>query len=232
MAWPARRSVEEGPACLGWLRRPPKRTGRISHRVVPRQVGPDGSGAAALRGGATRRRGSSRHLFGDVATLVTLARSDAEARDAGRPWHSVLRCKCRSPNTKRRSSHGNRRSLHPQAPPGPSGARLPFRPRAPLSWQHLYQIPTPSATRRAAFAVIAVDTQQHLGYASLRGLPLLHLVGVSLPEIPSRTHPASAPFGRRFSPERTQNRFRCRPRGLRGVMRKPDIQWFDSGETR
>ena len=75
-----------------------------------------------------------------------------------------------------------------------------------------------------AIAAIAVDTQQHLGYASLRGPPLLHLVGVSLPEIPSRTHPASAPLGRRFSPEPTQNRFRCRPRGLRGVMRKPEIQ--------
>jgi len=50
-------------------------------------------------------------------TLVTLARSDAEARDAGRPWLSVLRRKCRSPNTKRRSSHRNRRSLHPRPPP-------------------------------------------------------------------------------------------------------------------
>ncbi len=47
---------------------------------------------------------------------------------------------------------------------------------------------------------------------SLRSPPLLHLVGVSLPEIPSRTHPASAPLARIIREDFVfaQNRPACR----------------------
>ena len=74
-----------------------------------------------------------------LGTKVGFRQLDQLAR--GNPGSTHLRSKREGPILVRESAFAAS-----QAPSRPSGARLPFRPRAPFAWQSLYQIPAPSAS--------------------------------------------------------------------------------------